>query len=156
MAQSQLRTGPNMKLAISYEAGAGEERTIGYASGFTFTVAQGQKATFVVDSPFAAEISQGGAPSFIKGTVTLYMPKGSNPVKAGLVPPTNGFNGPSDFPRMATSKYLHWRFYDRFTHELSWAINFCKVGTWTVVAQAKSHVIVTLNFEGMFIEQGNS
>lgn len=156
MAQSQLRTGPSMLLKCAYESGAGLERTIGYASGISFTVTQGQKATFVVDTPFAAEIGQGGAPSFIRGTVTLYMPKGSNPVKAGLVPPTSGFNGPNDFPRQSTSKYLHWRFIDRFTHELSWAINYCKVGSWTVVMQAKNHVVVTLNFEGIFMEYGNS
>ena len=159
MAQSLLRTGPQSLLKLAYDLPNGPERTIGYCTGLTFSVTQGQKMIFGVDSPFPLEIAQAAGPADVRGTVTLFMPKGSNPVTAGLVPPLSGSVPDADIAdmaRMSTSKYQHWRIYDRVSSELSFACNYCKVSNWTVVIQAKQVVTVQLSFEGLFMEYGLS
>jgi len=154
MAQSQLRTGPNLVLKVSYENSDTPEKIVGYANNLTFSVIQGQKAIYTVDSPFIQELAQGAAPSMVRGTVSLYMPKGSDPIRAGLVPPTFNIETKNDLPLHVTSKTLNWRFFDRFTSELAFSINYVKVGVWTVSVTAKQHVRVNLSFEGMLYEEG--
>jgi hypothetical protein len=153
MVQSVLRTAPNLVLKASYENSDVGEKIIGYANNLQWTVVQGQKAIFGVDSPFPQEIAQAAGPSYITGTLTLYMPKGSDPVRASLVPPA-GFK--DDFPRQASSKYLHWRLYDRFSAELVLALNYCKVSQWSVSVTAKQLVMVQLSFEGFMMDYGTA
>lgn len=153
MAQSTLRTGPNLVLKVSYADSP--EKTVGYAQSINFSVSQGQKAIYTVDSPFIQELAQGAAPSMVSGSVTLFMPKGSDPVRAGLAVPTVDFNATDD-PLMVTSRYLNWRFYDRYTSELAFAVNFVKVSNWSTSISAKAVVQVNLNFEGLFYETGIS
>src|SRR5882724_11717708 len=94
MGKAVLRTGPNLLLKVVQPSG---EKIIGYASGFNMTVLNGQKTTMVVDNPFPAEIAHGAGPSLVRGTVTLYMPKGMTLEKAGLVPyRTSGAASPKD------------------------------------------------------------
>jgi len=152
--QSMLRTGPNMFLKVAYEGTP--EKLIGYAQSLAWSQSQGQKPIFTVDSPFAQEIAQGAGPSSIRGQVTLYMPKGSDPVRAGLVPPTTDIKKKNGEPLHTTSKYLHWRFYDRYTQEISFALNNVKVSNWSATIVAKQVVKVTLTFEGIFFESGIS
>jgi len=153
MAKSILRTGPSLSLRVSYPDG--EEKTIGYAQSISFSVNQGQKKFYTVDSPFAQEISQGAGPSGVTGSVVLFMPKGSDPVRAGLVPSAASF-GLSDQPLLVTSKYFNWRFYDRYTGELAFAVNFVKVSSWSTTVSAKSVVMVNMTFDGIFYEPGIS
>lgn len=153
--QSMLRTAPNMFFKVSYDSGT-PEKLIGYASGLTWSQSQGQKPIFTVDSPFPQELAQGAAPTMIRGTVTLYMPKGSDPVRAGLVPPTTDISKKDDVPLHVASTYLNWRFYDRYTQELAFAINSVKVSAWTANITAKQVVRVNLQFEGIFYEFGTS
>lgn len=160
MAISNLRTGPNLLVKIAYDLPNGPERTLGYAQALNFTVINGQKEIFTVDSPFPGEIAQAAGPSYVRGSFTLFMPKGSNPISAGLIAPTSGplpdTSDPADMPRMSTSKYMHIRIYDRFTQELSFAVNFVKVSQWTTSIAAKQVVQVQLQFSGMFVEIGLS
>jgi len=154
MAQSQLRTAPNMTLKVSYGRSEAAEKTIGYAQNLSFSQTLGQKSIYTVDSPFIQEIAQGAAPSAIRGTVTLFMPKGSDPVRAGLVTPATNIEKKDGVPLQVASQFLNWRFYDRFTQELAFALNFVKVSSWSVSVSAKRTVQVSLNFEGIFYEQG--
>jgi len=156
MAQSLLRTGPNMVLKVSYDNANTPEKIIGYAQNISFSANQGQKIIYTVDSPFPQEIAQGASGTSVRGSVTLFMPKGSDPVRAGLVPPTTDIGASNDRPLHVTSKYLHWKFYDRYTQELAFAINLVKVDKWSANIGARSTVRVNLTFEGIFYEPGVS
>lgn len=145
-----IRTAAGLKLKVQYEPDAKlPEKTIGFASNLTFTVQQGQKSIFTVDSPFPQEIAQGASPSQVRGSVTLYVRKGKDPIREAIVAAT-GVQGPDQ----AFSRYFHWRFYDRVTNELAWAINYVKVSSFTIQVQSKQMVIATCQFEGMFFESG--
>lgn len=162
MAQSYLRTGPNLLLKVSYEKSDITEKIIGYAQNLSFSQALGQKPIFTVDSPFIQELAQAAAPTSIRGTVTLFMPKGSDPVRAGLVTPATDIAGSfgngekDDLPLHSVSRSLNWRFYDRYTQELAFAINKVKVSQWSATITAKQVVRVSLQFEGTFFESGVS
>ena len=156
MAQSSLRTGPNLSLRVSYENSSEPEKIIGYASNLSFSQNNGQKPIYTVDSPFIQELAQGAGPSSIRGNVTLFMPKGSDPVRAGLVAPTTNIETKDGLPLQVTSSYLNWRFYDRYTQELAFAINLVKVSSWSVSVTAKQVVRVSLTFEGTFFESGTA
>lgn len=148
-----IRTGAGLMLKVMYEPEANvPEKTIGFATNLSFTVIQGQKSIFTVDSPFPQEIAQGAGASQVKGSVTLYMLKRSDPIRAGLVSPTGLFTGGG--ANQALSRYFHWRFYDRTTQELAWAINYVKISSFTINVQAKQVVTVNCQFEGMFYEVG--
>lgn len=161
--RSILRTGPSLVLKIVHPSG---EKIIGYASGITYTVTNGQKSIFVVDSPFPAEISQAAGPSLVRGTISLFMPKGTTLEKAGLVPyRTSGAasaadtspnpGNPDNFVHLAHSMYVHWRLYDRETGELFMGIDYAKVGQYTINVQSKSVVKAELQFEGKYCVSGN-
>lgn len=143
-----------MFLKVGYESDP--EKMIGYASNLSFSQNLGQRAIYTVDSPFIQELAQGAGPSSIRGSVTLYMPKGSDPIRAGLVAPSTNIETKDGVPVHVLSKYLHWKFYDRFSKELAFAINDVKVGEWSATIAAKSVVRVTLSFEGTFYESGTS
>jgi hypothetical protein len=149
--ESMMRTGPNLVLKVAYEDG--NEKTIGYASQLTFGVNQGQKAIYTVDSPFPQEIAQAAGPTIVTGSLIVYMLKGTDPLRSGLVVP---IGQGSDKPTHALSKYLHWKIYDRASGELAFAIKFVKVGQWSVNVSAKSIVQVQLSFEGIIYEIGTS
>lgn len=153
MAQSVLRTGPNLVLKVKYEGGE-SEKTIGYAQNLNFNVVQGQKSIFTVDSVIPQEIAQGAAPSFVRGTATLFMPKGSDPVRAGLVPPVYDLDYVGDSPVHVTSKYFHWRIYDRYTNDLAFGVDYVKVNSWSVTASARQVVRVSITFEGQYFVSG--
>jgi len=152
--QSGIRTGANLILKIGYETGTGApEKTIGYCTNVSFNVTNGQKAIFTVDSPFPQELAQGAAPSMVNGSMVLYMLKGTDPVKAGLIPPTNQ---QALYPQQIGSKYCHLRFYDRFTYEKAFEIQYVKVKDWSMTVAAKQIVMGQLRFEGFYYEVGTS
>lgn len=155
MAQSRLHTAPNLQLKVAYEASE-VEKLIGYASGLSFTVNNGQKEIYTVDSVAIQELAQGAAPTNVKGSLIVYLPKGSDPIRAGLVAPTFDIGTKDDTPVNVTSKYLHWKIYDRFTGELVFAINFAKVGVWNMSIGAKQVVKISLQFTGQVYETGVS
>lgn len=147
--KSLLHTGASLALRVAYEDG--KEKLIGFARGLAYTVSNGQKVTYTVDSPLPQEIAQGAAPTFVKGSVTLYLPKGTTPESVGLVPYRNDAAGD---PIGQLSRSIHFRIYDRFTGNLVLACEYCKVGTYTVVVQARGIVEISLQFDGTLSTPG--
>jgi hypothetical protein len=152
MTQSVLQTGPSLLVKIFYVAD-NTEKLIGFASGLNFQVTQGQKPIFVVDSPFPAEIAQAAAPSMVRGSMTLFLPKGSSPEAAGLVAYRTDSMG--DIYN-AASKYLHLRIYDRVSTALIYSMDYTKVSGYSVNIRTRSHVQVQLQFESLYCTPGNS
>jgi hypothetical protein len=146
---SLIHTGASLLVKVKPDQGT--EKIIGFATNLTYTVTQGQKSIFVVDSPFPAEIAQSAAPSFVKGSLTLYMPKGSTMESAGLVPYRTSQDGQNS---AAKSKYLDLSIYDRLTNQAVMTCKFCKVGQYTVNIPARGIVSITLSFDGMILEPG--
>ena len=142
--KSALHTAASLLLKVAYEDGS--EKLIGFARAFTYSVSQGQKVTYTVDSSTPVEIAQGAAPSFVKGSLTVFLPKGTTPESSGLVP----YRVDTDDSNIAVlSKYLHFRIYDRSTLNLVFAAEFCKVGTYSAAIQARGVVEMSLQFDGI-------
>jgi hypothetical protein len=150
--QSAVHTGPSLTLKVFYPADQ-TEKVIGFASDFQYSVSQGQKAIFAVDSPFPVEIAQAAAPSLVRGSMTIYLPKGSTPEAAGLVPFRTDSQGEIAH---AASKYLHFRIYDRQTTGLLYSIDYAKVSSYSVSIRNRSVVMVQLQFEAMYCTPGNT
>lgn len=152
--QSLLHTGPSLVLKIAYEDDQ-RERVIGYCSGLTFRVSQGQKEIFTVDSPFPQEIAQGLGQSMVRGSMQVFLPKGQTLETLGLVP-FRLRNKDTSNAMMAMSRYFHMRVYDRLTSELVFSADFCKVGDYSIGIMARSTVRCDLNFSGVYLTPGNS
>lgn len=152
MIKSILHTGPSLQVKVFYPAD-GTEKTIGFATGLTFTVTQGQKAIYVVDSPFPAETSQAAGPSAVRGSMTMFLPKGSTPESAGLVPYRTDATGQIN---MAATKYLCFRIYDRVTSSLVLSLDYVKVSQYSMGIRAKTHVTCQIEFEGSYATPGNA
>ena len=144
--QSILYTGPNLALKLQYDS-TKVEKLIGYASNFNFSVNTGLKNIYTVDSPLIAEIALGATPMAVTGSITVYLPKGTDPMRAGLVPPVVE-RGNSGEVALARSRAAHWRIYDRATQELVFGIDFCKVSSFSMSVQAKGVVQVQIQFTG--------
>ncbi len=149
--KSLLHTGASLALKVAYEDGG--EKLIGFAKGLTYSVSQGQKVTYTVDSPLPQEIAQGAAPSFVKGALTLYLPKGTTPESVGLVPYRVDLGGN---PIGQLSRIMHFRVYDRLTGNRIMACEYCKVSTYTVSAVIRGIVEVSLQFDGVLLTPGLS
>jgi len=154
MAQSILYTGPNLALRVKYDK-TGVEKLIGYATNFNLSATTGQKNIHTVDSPMIAELAQGAAPIAISGSITLYLPKGSDPIRSGLVPPIVNRGNTSE-PANARSRSMHWRIYDRATQELVFGADFCKVSGYSMSIQAKGVVQVQVQFTGVSPLEGQT
>jgi hypothetical protein len=147
--KSLLHTAASLLLKVRYEDG--NSKVIGYASSFSYTVTQGQKAIYTVDSPLPAEIAQSAGPSQVRGNLTIYLPKGTTPESLGLVPMRQGGAGEN---LMAASKYLAFDIYDRDTSNLVVSCEYCKVGSYSLNIAAKGIVQVNLNFDGILVTPG--
>jgi hypothetical protein len=147
--KSLLHTGASLLLKVAYEDG--KEKIIGFARGLSFTVSQGQKVTYTVDSPMPQEIAQGATAMFVKGSLTVYLPKGTTPESVGLVPFRNSADGA---PINGLSKAMHFRIYDRQTLNKIMSAEYCKVGMVTVTVQARGIVEVNLQFDGVMLTPG--
>lgn len=153
--QSIIQTGSSLRLAVAFEKD-GNERTIGYATSFSVSQSLGGQPIFGVDSIFPQEIALAGSPSSIQGSMTIYMLKGTDPIRMGLVAPVVDPNSSkNNFPQQAPSRYIHFRLYDRATNELVISAEFCKVLGWSFATQARSSVIVNLSFAGMWLAYGD-
>jgi hypothetical protein len=149
--KSLLHTGASLLLKVGYEDGS--EKTIGFARNLNFSVSNGQKVTYVVDQATPAEIAQGAAPSFVKGSLNIYLPKGTNPEAMGLV----AYRHDAEGNQIAVlSKHLHFKIYDRATLNLIFTAEYCKVSTWSFVAQARGIVEIQLQFDGVYLTPGLS
>jgi hypothetical protein len=148
--KSVLHTGPALRVKIAYTDGT--EKLIGYATGLSWTADQGQKAIFTVDTPIPAQIAQGAAPSFVRGSMQLYLPKGMTLESAGLVSYRTD-NQSQQY--MTSSKYFHIRIYDRQTEALVLSLDWCKVGRSSVSINAKAQVRAEISFEGFYASPGN-
>jgi len=146
--KSLLHTGASLALRVAYEDG--KEKLLGFCTNFSYAVANGQKVTYTVDSPQPQEIAQGAAPSFVKGSLTLFLPKGTTPESVGLAPYRQEIDGTP----MVVTKYIHFRIYDRFTQQLVFSCDNCKVGSYNVVIQARGIVQVSMQFDGITSSAG--
>jgi hypothetical protein len=149
LSKSLLHSGASLLLKVGYETG--QSKTIGYARNLTYTVSNGQKMIFVVDSPIPAEIAQNAAPTMVKGSLTVYLPKGTNPEAMGLVSYRVDSKGAYIG---ALSKFISFQVFDRFTLNVIMSLEFCKVGSYTVTAQARGIVEVQLSFDGQLATPG--
>lgn len=148
--RSLLHSGPSLQLKIAKPGDV--EKLIGYATGLQFSVIQGQKPIFVVDSPFPAQIAQAASASMVRGQLTIFLPKGMTPETAGLVPYRQDEQG-NIF--QGSSQYLNFRIYDRATTQLVFSADYIKVSDYTVSIRSRQTVVCTLNFEGIFLRPGN-
>lgn len=147
--KSMLHTGASLLLKVKYENGS--SKVVGYATGFTYSVTQGQKAIYTVDSPLPAEIAQSAGPSQVRGSLILFLPKGTTPESEGLVAYRTDLAGNNT---MGASGYMTFELYDRATMNLVTALEYCKVGNYTVSMQARGIVQVNLSFEGIMATPG--
>jgi hypothetical protein len=160
--KSVIRTGA--KLALKIDDGSGE-RLIGFCTGINYTVSQGTKTIFVVDSPFPFEIASGASNSQVRGSMNIYMLQNTTPESAGLVPyRTSGAasskdnsphpGDPTNTIHLAHSKYFHMRLYDRASGELFAGMDYTKVTGYTVSTNAKGIVTASLTFEAKYLISG--
>lgn len=162
--KSIIRTGA--KLILKIDNGDGEERIIGYCNGINYSVSQGVRTIYVVDSPFPFEIASGASHSQVKGTMHLYLLEGSTLETAGLVPYRTSGTGssskdisphpgdPRNVVNLAHSKYFHIRLYDRASGELFAGMDFAKVTGYTVTVSARGLVTANLTFEAKYLISG--
>lgn len=146
---SSLYAAPNLVVKVQYQGG--NEATVGYATNLVYRVTQGQKPIFTVDSPFPAEIAQGASPSFVQGSMTLFLPKGTTVESMGLVPRRLGQQGEII---VALSQYYDINVYNKETNELVVSIQRAKVGDYTVTIGSRNVVVVSLNFIGTNLKEG--
>lgn len=149
--QSLAHAGPTLSVKVFYPD-IGTEKLIGFASDLTFDVTQGQKAQFVVDSPFPAQIDQAAGQSSVKGSITLFLPKGSTPESSGLVPFRKDQDGGI---AIAATKYIDLRIYDRATSGLLYIIEGFKASQTSVAIGSRRVVQVRLQFEARYLTVGN-
>lgn len=151
MAKSVLHTGPSLVFKVADEDGA-NERIFAYASNLTITVSQGQKPIYGIDSPFIQELAQGAGPSSVRGSLQIFLPKGSAPEHLGLVPFRQD-SGKAAY--MSGSRYINMRLYDRATGQLVLSVDSAKISGYTMATSAKSVVQISLNFEGIYLTPGD-
>lgn len=150
--RSILNTGANLLLKVQYPH-SGDEKVIGFAKAFSYTVSQGQKTTYTVDSPFPIEIAQGSAASMVRGNLVIYLPKGNTLESVGLVPYRVNEGGTNI---AATSRYLHFKIYDRSSNYLVFSCNYCKVSTYSINVIARGVVECNITFDGMYAMPGQT
>jgi hypothetical protein len=146
---SKIITGPSLLIKIKPENGF--EQTIGYATDLQLNVAQGQKEIFGVDSPFPFEIAQGAAPSLVRGTMAVYVLKGTNLETIGLVPYRSDDSKETISPN---SKYIDINIYDRASKTLIYGIKNCKVSSYTISVSTRNVLRCSLTFSGILLEPG--
>jgi hypothetical protein len=109
---------------------------------------------FTVDSPIPAEIASAAAPSFIQGSMTLYLPKGTTLENSGLVPRMISPTG-TDIAGTYT-KTASVMVYNRESNELVIGVQGFKVGVYSFNMSVRSHVMISLQFAGTHIKEGIS
>ncbi len=155
MSISMIQTGASLVLKIAYEKD-GLEKTIGFCDTLNVSVPTGQKEIFTCDTPFPQEIAQSAAPIVITGNLRLYLLKGTDPVRAGMMSHSTDPQSENKYPFNAASRYIHYRLYDRNTQQLVYSIDYCKVKSFDMGVSAKSMVRYNVSFSGMFFSYGQA
>lgn len=150
--KSLLHTAASLLLKVKYD-GDSKENVIGFCTDFNYTVTQGQKLIYTVDMVTPVEIAQGAGPSQVRGSMTLFLPKGVTLEAAGLVPYRQDERGNDS---MALSKTLTFKIYDRSSSALVASIENCKVGQYSVSITARGIVRCQLTFDGTAVTPGNA
>jgi hypothetical protein len=132
--------------------GEGKETTLGFASRLQYSVQNGQKLIFTVDSPFPEEIAQGASQSFVRGSMTLYLLRGQTLEAMDMAHFRHSPSGESLGPM---SKYFNLRVYDRHTNGKVLSLDFCKFSGYTIDMAARSIVTANVTFEGMYASPGD-
>ncbi len=155
MSMSMIQTGASLVLKVANEKG-GLEQTIGFCSAFSLDVPTGQKEIFTCDTPFAQEIAQSAAPIIVTGSLRLYLLKGTDPIRAGIMSHSTDPQGSNQYPLNAASRYVHYRVYDRATQQLVFSVDYVKVKNFSLTVQTKSTVQYSVSFTGMFFSYGQA
>ena len=153
---SVLATGGGWMIKIATSGGSGgasQERQIGFATKLDWTVNNGQKMIYVVDSPFPAEIAQGADRSYVSGTMTIYMPRVLTIESANLSPFRHDAQGQPVGP---FTNYSSIRIYDRQSRGLILSLDYCKFSKYSVSAAARQVVMANIQFEGILASPGQS
>ncbi len=87
----------------------------------------------------------------VKGSITVYLPKGTTPESIGLV---SYRTAPSGDMMGTTSRDMHFRVYDRQTGNRVFAAEYCKVSMYTIAVQARGITEVTMQFDGTLMTPG--
>jgi hypothetical protein len=125
-------------------------KTIGYASGLNWSQTQGQKMTFGVDSPFPQEISQGSAPSFVSGSMTVYRLKNSSPEEQGIIAPrTPGGTPIANTSIQGAAKYSVIELVDRQTKATILRFNGVMFASQSWSVQSRDIVQGVVSFQGI-------
>ena len=158
---SALQNGPELRLFIN-------ERLIGYATGLRYTVTQGQKPIYGVDSPVPQEIAQGAGPSILDGSITVYRPKDSSPEKSAIMTPRtsrlgisedgklggflpNGKEAPGSFA-LGSGRYSTIRIEDRLTGKTIMQAYYVMFGSQSWTIGERQVVQGVLTFQGIVTE----
>jgi hypothetical protein len=148
---SILGSGPSYSVKLVTDDG--KEKQIGLASSVNIQVQNGQKMIFVVDSPFPAEIAQGAAPSYVQGSMSIYLPKGLSIEQLGLSPYRTDATGNAQLP---STRYVHLRIYDRLTKSVVYNIEYVKVQSYSITIGAKQLAQASIQFQGILASAGNT
>lgn len=146
MAKSILQTAASMAMRVKYDTG--DSKIIGLVGNFGYSVNNGQKSTFGVDSQFPVEIAQSASPSQVKGQFDLFLPKGYTPESIGLVPYRTDIDGSNI---AAASNYMTIEMIDRTTQKVVFSCAYAKVGNYSLSVQAKGIVRATCQFDGILL-----
>jgi len=158
---SKIHNAPELKLYIN-------NQLAGYANDFRYSVVQGQKAFYGVDSPFPQEIAQGAAPSLVEGTMTVFRPKNGSPEAWGFMTPraskygseedlvtggfkANGMENPGS-TALGSGKYSIIRLEDRKTSKVVANIYFVMFSAQSWSVGARGIMMGTLSFQGMTVD----
>lgn len=149
---SRVQTGAS--LVIKVVLPSGEERAIGFCTSLNFAAINGQKVYYGVDSPFPVTINQAAAPSYVRGTLNVFLIKTSTLESCGLVPYRTDQVDKGGNIYNAAVKPIHIRLYDRDSTALVYSLEYLKVSHYNISIQTKSVVQASLSFEGFYCTPG--
>jgi hypothetical protein len=164
--QTNLRSSSTVIIKI-VEENSNLERTLGFVSSIALNVSQGSKPIFTVDSVFPAEIAAGASPSAVSLQLSCVMLRDSTLESIGIVPRRTVSGSSKDFNPAGTaeddgsvfvgaSKYIHVRLYDRYTGEMFYGVDWCRVNSVAINAQSRSVVRADISLTGMYLIPGNN
>lgn len=144
--------GAALIVKMTVDGDSGKETTLGFASRLQYSVQNGQKMIFTVDSPFPEEIAHGAGGSFVKGAMTVYLLRGQTLETMDMAHYRNNKSGEALAPK---TKYFNLRIYDRHTGGRVLSLDFCKFSGYSIDMSARSIVMANVTFEGMYASPGD-
>ena len=126
---------------------------VGYATGLSYRISQGQKPIFGVDSPLPQELSQGAAPSMIEGSIIVVRPKGGSPENWQLMTPRTGDGtqetGDVTQTALGSAQYSMIEVFDRQTDQLIIRISYVMFSQQDWQVGAGGLMQGSLSFQGI-------